>query len=127
MCQKGFKGRFLFKTWVFLMGIAVFTVPTDLKRVNASDLAKRIGSCVARVLYNGIPDDIVARIETAQLTGGLVEPGKGLYQFGFEIWSGKTVLGDLYLMARDTSSEVRVEAMRITQDHADLIAREYLK
>jgi len=126
MCQKVFKGNILplhqkDGNQDDFMGIAEFTIPTELKPETARELAKSVGSCVVRALFNGQSGDIAAKLETAELTGSVVGSGTGQYAFGFELWSGKDYLGDVYLRANGITSEVRIEATQVTPDKAEIL------
>ena len=108
------------------MGIAEFTIPTELMPEIAGDVARRVGTNVVRVLFNGKSDDLVAKLEASELKGSIVGRGSGQYDFGFELWSGSRYLGDVYLRADGANSKVRVDFEKATQNHADILLRKYL-
>ena len=108
------------------MGIAKFSIPAKLTSEGAGDIAKRVISGAVRKLFNGQSDELVAKLETAELRGTMVGKGTGQYEFGFEFLSGKNYLGDVYLRANGKTSDVLVDWTHITQDHASYLLQQYL-
>ena len=109
------------------MGTAKFSIPAELTSEGAGDIAKRVISGAVRILFNGQSDELVAKLETAELRGTMVGRGTGQYEFGFEFWSGKNYLGDVYLRANGKNSDVVVECTQVTPDLSDVLLQEYLK